>query len=459
MAPAPSTELSTITTPSWHPCAKEYPKIARLLELGEPSLEGRTVYGIEIGTNLGHNDGRPVVYIDGVHHAREWPAGEYPMIFALYLLESYGTNTAVTRLLNKAQVTIVPIVNVDGFRYSRDFPIEDPGGFSGIVAGGQGAYWRKNRRGNPVTGQLNENNPAAYGVDPNRNYAFLWGATTDGIPTNETPILASTSPNPIDQTYYGTDAFSEPETRNVANYIKSHNVVGVVSNHTAGRLVLRPWGHTEDPSVDEALLKKIGDRMALLMQRPEDSTPYRSKIGLGLYPTTGTTDCWAYSAVSALGYVVEHNDDFHPHYTDYPHAVSRMWPFVMKAFLYFAVQVSKPTNHSVIRGRVMDSSGRVLPAALTIDKEFDTPMWEQGVDGIGPIVVQKNATHETVLIQSETDLDGSFEWHVNPSTRPIPAIDGKKENWRLKVEADGRSRVLDVYVERGRVADLGTITL
>lgn len=437
--------------------ATNHPGLARRIELPERSLEGRSVYGIEIGTNLGVNDGRPVFYVDGVHHAREWPAGEYPMFFAHYLLENYATDATIKRILDTAQVTIIPIVNVDGFNYSRSFPIDVSN--MGIVAGGQGQYWRKNRRGNPATDQVNSNNPAAYGVDPNRNYAFLWGATTDGIPTNETPVYASTSPNPTDQTYYGLDAFSEPEVRNVANYIKSHNVVGVISNHTSGRLVLRPWGHTSEPSIDEGLLKAIGDRIALLMKRPSDTTGYESKIGLGLYPTTGTTDDWAYAALTCLGYTIEHSTAFHPNYTTHAHAVAKMWPFVMSAFLHFADEATKPANHSVVKGSVADDTGAPVKATLTIYKEFATPTWEQGVDGVGPTLLQKESTPEVVDMASETRADGTFEWHLNPSTRPLEAIAGVKENWTLTVTAGGKQRSVDVYVERGQVKDLGVLVL
>ncbi len=51
--------------------AKKYPTKARLLVLPHRTLQGRTVYGLEIATNVKRKDGRPVFYQDGCHHARE----------------------------------------------------------------------------------------------------------------------------------------------------------------------------------------------------------------------------------------------------------------------------------------------------------------------------------------------------------------------------------------------------
>jgi hypothetical protein len=53
--------------------AAKRPDLARVVTLPHPSLEGRTVKGIEIYRgNAG--DRAPVAYFDGCHHAREWPS-------------------------------------------------------------------------------------------------------------------------------------------------------------------------------------------------------------------------------------------------------------------------------------------------------------------------------------------------------------------------------------------------
>ncbi len=430
----------------------QYPGLASHFTLPEPTLERRQVHGVLIGSKPDATDGRPMVYIDGIHHAREWPAGEYPMIFAHHLLENYGTDPRITAILDSATVAIVPVQNPDGFNHSRESQLENSN--LGVVAGGQGAYWRKNRRGAvgayvDATGQ----NADAFGVDPNRNYSFLWGATTDGIPTNETPVLASTSPNPLDQTYYGTDAFSEPETRNVSSFLLSHNVTAMITNHTQGKLVLRPWGHTAEDPVDVDVLRDLGDEMGVIMG-------YTSKIGLGLYPTTGTTDDWFYAATAGIGYTVEHGSTgFHPAYTS-TGAVNRFWPKVMEAYLALCDAAIDDTKHSVVTGTVVTAGGAPVPASLNVRKEFDTPMWPKGADGIGPILVNKDATHEVLDISATTSGDGTFEWHLNPSTRPLPDKAGQKESYQLTVSADGLApHTRAVEVSRGQRLDLGQVVL
>ncbi|MFP5352676.1 MAG: M14 family zinc carboxypeptidase, partial [Actinomycetota bacterium] len=159
--------------------AKKNPSLVRLFEMPSPTLEGRTVYGVEIAADVkSGDDGRPVFYMDGIHHAREWPAAEYTQLYAHHLVESFGKDRKVTALLRQARVIIVPIVNPDGFDYSRESVVQN----SNLAAGnGFEGYWRKNRRSlTGVTLPQAQKNPDAYGVDPNRNYAYLWGDSEGG---------------------------------------------------------------------------------------------------------------------------------------------------------------------------------------------------------------------------------------------------------------------------------------
>ena len=100
--------------------ARQHPTLVKGLELPLRSLDGKTVKGIEIGRKVrSAQDGRPTFVILGLHHAREWPSGELTMEFAYDLVKNYGRDARITRLLNKARVVVVPVVNVDGFDRSR----------------------------------------------------------------------------------------------------------------------------------------------------------------------------------------------------------------------------------------------------------------------------------------------------------------------------------------------------
>ena len=401
--------------------AKENPGLVRLFEMKRPSLEGRTIYGIEIATNVKNaaTDGRPIFYIDAVHHAREWPAAEYTMIWAYDLVERFGKDDRVTSLLKKARVIVIPVVNVDGFEYSRESFLQQS-----ALSGGNGfeGYWRKNRRS--LTGVTvpapRPVNPDAYGVDPNRNYSYLWGDSNGG-----------SSGIPVNQTYRGAAPFSEPETQNVRDLILRRPVTMVATNHTYQATVLRTGG---GKAPEDGILSRMATNVA-------DILGYRSMPSVG-YPTTGTTDDWAYAAMGALGFTIENGSiGFHP---PYDQEVGRYWKQHNEAFLKLLEYAADPRYHSVITGKV--ASG---PATLTIRKKFLTPLSPGNPTG-------EEAVPEALNLKLETMKDGTFQWHLSPSDRPYEKA---HERFELTISAGGKSKTIQVHVDRGQVVDLGTIKL
>ena len=399
--------------------AKKHPQLVTRFKLKRPSLEGRPIYGVEIAADVRDvDDGRPIFYIDAIHHAREWPAAEYSMLFIHRLVEKYGKDPHVTSLLRRARVIAVPVVNVDGFHYSRESLVQ----ISALgAANGFEGYWRKNRRSvTGVTLPAVQTNPDAYGVDPNRNYAYEWGDSNGG-----------SSGNLFDQTYRGTAPFSEPETRNVRDIILGRPVTGIITNHTYQGSVLRAGGG-EAP--EDALLKRIGEKMA-------DVLGYANAPSVG-YPTTGTTDDWAYAAMSALGYTIENGRlGFHP---PYDQEVGAFWKEHMKAFLIMFDVSADPRYHSIITGAVANG-----PAELTITKTFKTPLSPGNPTG-------KKSVPEKIKLTLTTAKNGSFEWHLSPSSRPY---EKKPESYTLTIRSGGESKTMHVRVDRGEVLNLGTIRL
>jgi hypothetical protein len=409
--------------------AKKHPKLVDLVRLPFKSLEGRTVFGVEIAARVGRNDGRPTFYIDGVHHAREWPAGEYPMIFAHHLVDRFGKERSITKLLKRLRVLIVPIVNPDGFDYSRTSPVQNS--TLGIV--GLEGYWRKNRRSfSGVTVPVAQKNPDAYGVDVNRNYAFHWGDNVGG-----------SSGQHADTTYRGEAPFSEPETRNVRKLFMGRHIAGIITNHTYGNLVLRPWGDTHKDAPDESILQPLGAKLARVMGG------YTNQKGIDLYATTGTTDDWTYGAVGTLGYTFEHGTAFHPPYSS---EVGTKWKKVMRAFTIMAQASAKTRWHSVIKGRVVDGSGRPLRKAhVTITKTFKTPLWPGNPSG-------KKSITERFEASIPVRRDGTFVWHVNPSTRPV--VKKGKESYRFAVMLQcNYGYVKNLVIDRGEVRNLGRLRI
>ena len=400
-----------------HDLATARHDIARVFALPEPSAGGRVVYGLEIADAVRRPDGRPTFYVDGLHHAREWPSGEMAIMFAHDLVSGFGADPRVTALLRSLRIVIVPVVNVDGFHYSRTHLYDDRNDYTSfpVQAIGFGAYWRKNRRS--VTDDLglgHKDGHTGYGVDNNRNYALGFGGR-------------GTSPNPLDLTYRGPSAFSEPETRNVGRVVLTRTVTAALSHHTYSDLVLRPWGDTRDDAPDEPLLKHLGDSMA-------EHNGYRSQKGIDLYPTTGTMSDWAYGAIGALGYTFEHGrDNFHP---PYPNFVPQNYARNRHPFLLLAEAAADPVHHAVIVGRTMRGQ-RGSEEAVIVRKKITLPT-----------AGEPHEDRMEVAISSRRD--GRFEVHLGPSTPPRA---DSPEHYEVVV---GRS-VVPVAVARGQRVDLGRI--
>lgn len=422
--------------------ANKHPAQVKLLELSQPTHEGRTIYGLEIADKVAKPDGRPTFYVDGVHHAREWPAGEYPMIFAHYLLEGFGRNSSVTKLMKRGRVIVVPVVNVDGFDFSRSSPLgsqPSADGLHGAACAGLHceAYWRKNRRS--YSGQTLpalQKNPDAYGVDPNRNYSYRWGGAGS---SNSTLLIG-------DQTYRGPAPQSEPETKNVEDLLLSRNVTSIISNHTYSRLVLRPWGDRQGDAPDEAYLKPLGARMAKAMGG------YKNIKGIELYITTGTMSEWGYGTLGIPSYTFEHGTSFHPPYSGCTqNCVESDWRGVMKAFVLGGEAALDRRAHGIVSGRVVDRQGSPVAAELTVRRKIKNPLSPGNPVG---------DTHFTVALETSMEARGSFEWHLPPSTPPHLAAEGKRELYELTISVKGsKKRTLEFVLRRGDEMKLGTIRM
>ena len=417
--------------------AARFPGQARLVELPHKSLEGRTVLAIEIAEDVAASDGRPTFYMDGIHHAREWPACEFTIMWAFDLLESYAAgDTQVVSLMKKLRFFVVPVMNVDGFHYSRSSLVDNS-----ATQGGNGAfaYWRKNRRTvtntyavqTPV-GDLNS--PDAYGIDNNRNYGYAWGG--DGSSSSQ-----------VSQTYRGPAPFSEPETKNVQWALSTRHATAMITNHTSGNLILWAWGDTRDDAPDNELLVSLGRAMAQF-------NGYRPQKSIDLYVTTGTCSDYAYGSFGSIGYTFEHaGSSFHPNYAA---TIPRQYAQNRPAFLLLAEAAADPQHHGVVTGRLVDASGAPVVGSVQVDKVFETLLWK---DGNGSNPTGKRSVTESLTTTAGTDQDGRFVVHVNPSTRPFLSFRGESEAYVLTLAAGGATAQREVVVGRGQVRDLGDVVV
>lgn len=195
------------------------------------SLEGRPIHMVRMSNDPDVEQGKPEVFYNALHHAREPGSLSQLIFFMWHLLENYGSDPEATYLLDHFELYFVPCVNPDGYVYNHDMAPEG------------GGMWRKNRR--PNAG-------GSFGVDLNRNYGHAWGYDNSG-----------SSGSPESQVYRGTEPFSEPETRAIRDFCASRNFRLAMNNHTFGGLLIHPWGYL--PSFftpDSAVFAEYGAHIA-----------------------------------------------------------------------------------------------------------------------------------------------------------------------------------------------------
>jgi len=247
--------------------ANDSPEIVELHEIGR-SVENRPLWALRIGERRGTG---PKVAVLGCHHAREWISVEVPYRLAEHLVANASADP-VRRWLQEGEVWVAPMVNPDGHEYTRT----------------KDRLWRKNRRRNP---------DGSVGVDPNRNYGYMWGVLN----------VNTSSHVPSDETYVGPRAFSEPEVRAVRNLVARELVSGVLTYHSYSQLILYPWGYTSRPVDDDADLlsmRGLAEEMQRLVKGVHGRT-YTAQQASELYPTAGDTTDWAYGEYDVPAFTVE----------------------------------------------------------------------------------------------------------------------------------------------------------
>ncbi|CAK9294701.1 unnamed protein product [Gordionus sp. m RMFG-2023] len=168
-----------------------------------------------------------------------------------------------------ADFYIMPILNPDGYEYSHT----------------KDRSWRKNRRPDRIS--------KCTGVDLNRN----WGS--HGVAYD----------NPCEVIYQGLSPFSEIETRNLADFIRSRrwDILSYLTIHAYSQMWMYPFAYTYDNAPDH-------EELSDLMREAKKSAP-NYKIGSVaqlLYAVTGSSLDWAYDDMKIkYSFVIELKDMGH----------------------------------------------------------------------------------------------------------------------------------------------------
>jgi len=240
--------------------AARYPNLIstrQAIDASTPTHEGRLVQWVRISDNPNQNESEPEALYTSLHHAREPLSASQLVFFMWYLLENYQNDPEIRYLVNNTELYFVPCVNPDGYVYNNN---NSPNG---------GGMWRKNRR---------QNAGGSFGVDLNRNYGYAFAYDNIG-----------SSPTPTSDTYRGTAAFSEPETRNIKLFCEQHDFKLSLNYHSYGNLLVYPWAHNSAATPDSAYFLEYAAFMT-----KENHYLTGSNMSTVGYNTNGDADDWFY---------------------------------------------------------------------------------------------------------------------------------------------------------------------
>ena len=356
---------------SW---AQVYPQLAQTTSIGL-SYEGREMRVLQL-TNALTSGAKPAFFLMANIHGRELITNEAALDFAEHLLVNYNIDPGITWLLDQQVIYILVSANPDG--HVKNEP------------GEPWAWWRKNTHPDGNCSAL------SYGVDLDRNAAFMWG--NDSI-------------NPCTETYQGPAPASEPETAVIATFIRSLfpdqrgadlndpapvDKSGIfITLHSYGNLILWPWAHTYAESPNAEQFAMLGSKLA-------NYNGYEAKAASGLYPASGTTLDFAYGELGAASFLFEmgsNADGFYPSCARYDAIIKPN----IQAFLYAAKVARSPyttafgpdsldltltpsltsVGASVVVSATIDDTLSGNDAIAATELTIDNPPWNGGV----PIVL------------------------------------------------------------------------
>lgn len=167
---------------------------------------------------VGHFHSKPAILITGQMHAREVITSSMVLFSLLKMIHGgiLHKNQRDFNLLVQNKYYIIPTINVDGLAFIEDHYLKD----------GQYYHQRKNLHVDSHA----DCKLGTQGVDLNRNWGYNFG---NGDNTDDM----------CDQTNHGSQPFSEPETRNLKNFLieKKDELKFVYNFHCAGKQWFIPF--------------------------------------------------------------------------------------------------------------------------------------------------------------------------------------------------------------------------
>ncbi|MGH8878897.1 MAG: M14 family zinc carboxypeptidase [Stackebrandtia sp.] len=277
--------------------AAEHADLAKVYDIGDSWLKTQGEGGHDLKAicltkiadsdcELSPDSAKPRFSIMAQIHSREIATGEVAWKWIDSLVDGYGSDDEITKLMDSTEMWVVPIANPDGVD---------------VVASGGDEPLLHRKNVNDSDGDCG----ADMGIDLNRNSSFEWG---------------DSGTDPCDETYQGASAGSEPEVQALEGWFRdihpdqrgdgaddpaaadAHDVM--ITLHSYGNYIIVPWGYTEDQSPNDEQLRALGAKMA-------ESNGYfvgtnGDTVG---YSTSGTTDDFTYGTLGVASFTFEMGGD------------------------------------------------------------------------------------------------------------------------------------------------------
>jgi len=302
------------------------------------SFEGRDIWLVTV-TNVetGPSIEKPGFLIEANIHSVEWTGSTAALHLIRRLVEGYGSDEKVTRLLDTRTVYVVPRLNPDGAEHAleegrfirssvRPYPLrEQPDGLQirDIDGDGRVLAMRMRDPNGPWKPHPDEprvmvrREPDDFGGEYYRLFPEGEIENYDGVIVKMAPPLEGLDLNRNFPADWGTESEqrgagpfpgSEPETRAYLSAVVDRpNITGYIAYHTFSGVHLRPYaGHPDDdlPTFDLRAFKLIGEKGTELTGYPAVSVFHDFKYDPKEVAKGGAHD-WFYEHLGVFAWTTE----------------------------------------------------------------------------------------------------------------------------------------------------------
>ncbi|NRA95730.1 MAG: carboxypeptidase regulatory-like domain-containing protein [Planctomycetes bacterium] len=230
------------------------------------------------------DEDEPEVLFVACHHCREIVTPEIGLDIIGRLTTGYGSDPAITALVDQYEIWVAPVCNPDGLEYVWNV----------------NNLWRKNRKdfGN-----------GEFGVDLNRNYDLNWQS------------LCGASNNPTSNVYRGPSPQSEAEVQTIVGLSQARNFAKVMDFHSYGQEVLQGYNCAAMPSLIDTWI----DNEAAALANPISFNTRDPSADGEHYQ-------WQIKASTAYAFLAETHTSFQPTHPSALTEAAAVWPMNL-AFL------------------------------------------------------------------------------------------------------------------------------